>query len=811
MGAVEAALQPQQLHTAMAAAGSAEQEWDRISGGYAEKHVPDSVSSLSGATCASVTLPSLAGHPETAGSCTAADAIADDISIEQPGRGTAGEDSGDGIDRDDEISNVSDNSSPGCLDRSGSLISGDGSSWVQASVSGRIHSVSSGASASGCEQADQAVPHSVHDRASLDESYVDSALHGVAPLLEAACVHEGGGDTDCGAAVPRPAAGVAQGADRTTIDAIASATGTIPLLTSPTAVAVAAARAAVADHDSGNSDGGLLDLGTSNPAQSAAAVQEGICDAASQASGAMLPQALEAAVGHDTCDRWQVNLATPGIAVHLYSADHQAAPSVTIELTTVESSYSNHGSGDGGSGLSLHTQPPTEVAHSAADYSSGPIDCSRQSVSESGRPVDEADGVMSKGSVHWAQLTVRLHEGLQKAALAASFAAATAMQTAKSPNKAAAAAAAHTIDRSASGLVGLSVMRQRPAEGQGLLKRGATTGIRGLGGGSASSLQSLERDSSTLGLAAALRVPESASSAFSGGTFLRTPSLRHRRRFGGELAPPSSRLSLQEQFGAKAGMPNFGITGQAGSQAGGLLHTQSSTIMLPAGRRGSDSEDDMFDAEEDAASFFSARSSLDSGGGDSSSGRTSLFSALPGSTETSTLDVLLVKGRPMTQSKGHSSSDGDGLGPKAAVQFCTRASPLRPREQPAVTSVCCASLAVRAYTQGWPGVAACLQRYVAAATAATSLIHGSTGNVDEAQGATLAERGEGIRNETASVLDVCCTGWLLEVTATGSGGESSGILMCLSTVSSSRVYLPLCFALPTCIRFRLYVLGLFLF
>ena len=65
---------------------------------------------------------------------------------------------------------------------------------------------------------------------------------------------------------------------------------------------------------------------------------------AAEAARASKPAAVEMAgeaLGAREGGRWSLTAGTTGIAVHLYSGDHRAAPSVTVEVTDLAATY-NH-------------------------------------------------------------------------------------------------------------------------------------------------------------------------------------------------------------------------------------------------------------------------------------------------------------------------------------------------------------------------------------------------------------------------------------------------------------------------------------
>lgn len=211
-------------------------------------------------------------------------------------------------------------------------------------------------------------------------------------------------------------------------------------------------------------------------------------------------------------------------------------------------------------------------------------------------------------------------------------------------------------------------------------------------------------------------------------------------------------------------------SGGLASQGSGLLHAQSSTIMLPTGHEGSDA-DDMFDAEEDgdAMSFFSAQSHL--GGGGSSLPR---FSDLPASAQTSTLDLLLITGRHAPAGGAARPSGMGGASPggtrdyssqAAAVGFTTTAQAAA-RMQLQHSSVLCSDILVRLYTEGWGVAAACWKQYAAAAAAPASG-GGGAGHCD------ADPPRQPPRDAAGPTHRIECSTWLIEVVATGGTGATA--------------------------------------
>ena len=213
-------------------------------------------------------------------------------------------------------------------------------------------------------------------------------------------------------------------------------------------------------------------------------------------------------------------------------------------------------------------------------------------------------------------------------------------------------------------------------------------------------------------------------------------------------------------------------SGGLASQGSGLLHAQSSTIMLPTGHEGSDAED-MYDAEEegDAVSFFSAQSHLGGGGG----GSLPRFSDLPASAQTSTLDLLLITGRhaPAEGATGRSGTVGDApaetpeCGSQAAAVGFTTSTQAAARMQLQHSSVLCSDLLVRLHTEGWGVAAACLKQYAAAAATPVSAGEGAGGRGDE------EPLRQPPRDAAGPTRRIDCSSWLIEVVATGGTGATT--------------------------------------
>lgn len=791
MGAVEAALQPEQLHIALAAAAAAQQDWDRITGGYANKAVPDTASSQSGGTSVPLSQASLAtaaaSAPASAGNQAVAAAVPSDTTAACAAAPAEASPSADVANCTELTADMGSDADA----QSGALLG--------------AHQTTAAAIATAMGRAPDSPTQAAPPVAAAAASGTGQSLS--TPFSDAVKVDRADADASIIAAAPCPfsASGpedlcLAQNADQQLTD--------LP--------------------DSGHVSPAAVDeqIGIE-----AVAEQEAEEAAERERSKPAALEAVEEGLGHQEEDSWSIAATTTGVALHLYSADYQAAPSVTLEITDLAAGYQHQAH------ASLADRFPHQSAAAAGAQTA-------EGASRAGPP-----RTTSGGSITWSRLTVRLHDGLQEAALSASFAAAAAMQATTSPRKAAKVAAADVMDRSASGRVGRAALQQRQSSDSLSRLEHAGSGAHNFRSGSA---QSMQRNDSGFGLASIMHGSSSTllddfSSTSSGGALGfghglgRSSSLRHRRRgmgsghdlgrpfdahhgsfgigglggtgeFRSMLCPIPFELTVSAVGSVLAGCsvvdgnrtcddvcyksklvvtpyefdPNFilntaGVgdaggpgSGVLGSHGSGLLHAQSSTIMLPTGRDGSDGEEDMFDAEEDAMSFFSAQSHLASSG---ASGPLPRFSDLPASAQTSTLDLLLITSRhapnqPTASQTRRSSTGGahrgqslEGGRPMAAVTFDSTVQPtMRMRLQH--TAVSCADLLVRLYTEGWSVTAACLQQYAAAAAPPGS--QGSdAGSEDSGAGGHQAPR-----DAAGPTHTIDCTSWLIEVVATGGTGSS---------------------------------------
>ena len=400
------------------------------------------------------------------------------------------------------------------------------------------------------------------------------------------------------------------------------------------------------------------------PPAEAAASQE-----AEQAGGSpsALQQAGEEALGYSQHDSWSLDAAMSGLAVHLYSADHAAQPSLTAELAAMAASFTQSGSSTW------------------------------------------------RGDTRWASLTVQLHDGLQEAALAASLGASAAMHGGASPRKPAPPAAQRqtsVAEAAAPGRRRSLALSRQPSRGR--------------------------RPSGSLPLTSRA-LSAQADSAGLGSLFER--ERRSSSSPEGDWLPPMASA----------------YSGRVGVQASGLLHAQSSTINLS----GMESEDDtFFEAEDmdDAASFFSAHSRLPSSPGSNSLPR---FSDLPGSAESSTLDLLLVtsRGRDAARNSNGPAGDGDET---ACVSMVASAS-LPGSSLPLWRSqIACTGLLLRAYTEGWGVAAACLHQ-CAAVIQAQRHAKAPDASAEDQQAAAPVD-------VAAPVIEVDCSSWTVQLVATGDEG-----------------------------------------
>jgi hypothetical protein len=252
--------------------------------------------------------------------------------------------------------------------------------------------------------------------------------------------------------------------------------------------------------------------------------------------------------------------------------------------------------------------------------------------------------------------------------------------------------------------------------------------------------------------------------------------------------PTSSEDS--DEVGPLHGFGSLGMSGLGyGGSGSGLLHAQSSTINLSVGQQAN--SDDFFDIEDDAASFFSATSHLlSNSGGQSELPR---FADLPNSTETSTMDLLLVARRcdgsytadgssaaagPAQASPSAADSVASSM-PPVAASTASHASKGHAQQLtigfdggyalPGVglqlrrNRVVCAGLLLRAYTEGWGIANACMQQYMAVAHSA---IHKQQQDAD----VTITEDKAAALDAAGPTLELDLSGWLLEVVATGGTG-----------------------------------------
>ena len=265
--------------------------------------------------------------------------------------------------------------------------------------------------------------------------------------------------------------------------------------------------------------------------------------------------------------------------------------------------------------------------------------------------------------------------------------------------------------------------------------------------------------------------------------------------------PTSSEDS--DELGPLHGLGSMGMSGLGyGGSGSGLLHAQSSTINLSVGQQAN--SDDYFDIEDDAASFFSATSHLlSNSGGQSELPR---FADLPNSTETSTMDLLLVACRsdggcaaddnpapgPGQASPSPADSLASSMPPTSAFPAST-ASKVHAQQltigfdggyalpgtglQLRRSRVVCAGLLLRAYTEGWGIAVACVQQYVAVS-------HSAILKQQQQADPTDADDKEAVLDTAGPTLQLDISGWLLEVVATGGAGACRTTLWLLRAKSS---------------------------
>lgn len=521
VGAVEAALQPDQLHTALTAAAAAQQDWDRITGGYANRRVPDSASAQSGATSLPLSQASLATAAPSAPATALDDTVAAAAAAASVG---------------------------GCTDGA----SAAGPAPPPSPTTAPLPADTPAGTASG-----STAPSPVLTRARQTTAAVIATAMGETPdsPTEAAAAIAALAVCDPGAPPPTPFANAAPAADLQSRTAPGAAASGSPNDTDDTEPGGSRPR-----HSNGQQAATDLPAGSQEgDADTAAGVQAVAEQQAAEAAQASKPAAVEAAeeaLGHREEDCWSLTAGTTGMAVHLYSADHRAAPSVTVEVTDLAATYHHHALPAAAAqppprppaAASLSACPATTDAPAAPGAApAAAAAAAAASITSSAQP--GAARIISGGGVSWSRLTVRLHDGLQESALAASFAAAAAMQAAKSPGKAAAAAAADVMDRSASGSVARAALQQRQSSGSlARLDRGGSAArlFRG------SSMQAVQRGPGECGLGGVLKhgssgtLGDDLSSGSSGGTLGlghglgRHGSLRRRQRgMGSGRHPPA--------------------------------------------------------------------------------------------------------------------------------------------------------------------------------------------------------------------------------------------------------------------------------